>query len=71
MFSQDRIRARMPEMEEVRPIRYEPEEVVLQSDFVRPYIATGEEASTVGSFSEDVCWWNIIILLKFNNEVRF
>ena len=45
----------MPEMEEVRPIRYEPEEVVLQSDFVRPYIATGEEASTVGSFSEDVC----------------
>ncbi len=41
------MRSRMPEMETVHPINRQPQDVVLVSEFVRPYIATGDEASTV------------------------
>ena len=47
------MRARMPQMEYVQPIE-QPRELVLETDFIRPYIATGEEAATVSSYSDEV-----------------
>ena len=47
------MRARMPQMEYVQPIE-QPRDLVLETDFIRPYIATGEEAATVSSYSDDV-----------------
>ncbi|XP_072020269.1 uncharacterized protein [Amphiura filiformis] len=52
-YIDERIRSRMPELEAVHPINRHPQEVVLETEFIRPYIATGEEASTVTSYSDE------------------